>query len=59
MCVDGWETEALEAVSGKFDGQGDVMRLLLLQAEDGPATFRLLFKILIMGRKHQARLISL
>jgi len=49
----------MEAVSGKFDGQGEVRGLLLLQAEDGPATVSLLFEILIMGRKFQAQLISL
>jgi hypothetical protein len=49
----------LEAVSGKFDRQGDAMRLLLLQAEDGPATLGILIKILIMAWKFQAQLISL
>jgi len=35
------------------------MKLLLVQTEEGPGTLRLLLKILIMGRKFQAQLISL
>ena len=42
------------AVSGKFDRQGEMMRMKMLQAEDSPATLRLLFKILITGRKFEA-----